>query len=333
MPAKAKSKSSTESRASRKSFSLSRPIVLIAVVTLLIASLIALNFASSPNNESGSTENVAGTTFEATALQVTPTSSTVPDGTSTPTEQSRDLGIGSTMVSEKDGMMMVFVPEGEFTMGGNDGDSDEKPVHAVFLDAFWIDQTEVTNVMYSMCAEQRACDAPNSARSFTRENYFGNPEYDDYPVINVSWDDANTYCAWAGRRLPSEAEWEKAARGIDAATYPWGNDPPANTLLNYNNAVGDTAEVGSYPAGVSSFGALDMAGNVWEWVSSSFEPYPYDANDGREDLTASGSRILRGASWDSFEIFDIRSSFRGKADPSNAFNILGFRCALSHSAL
>jgi serine/threonine-protein kinase len=136
-----------------------------------------------------------------------PTETTMP----TPT-----LGIGSTMISEKDGMVMVYVPAGEFTMGEG---SDK---HQVNLDAFWIDQTEVTNAMYAQCVVNGDCEPPSFSKSYTRESYYGNTEFDDYPVIYVDWNQANAYCSWAGRRLPTEADWEKAARGTDGRTYPWG---------------------------------------------------------------------------------------------------------------
>ena len=115
------------------------------------------------------------------------------------------------MISEKDGMVMVYVPAGEFQMGSENGSSDEKPVHTVDLDAFWIDQTEVTNAMYARCVDAGECDPPSSFRSSTHDSYYGNPEFDDYPVIYVSWNDAIAYCEWADSRLPTEAEWEKAA--------------------------------------------------------------------------------------------------------------------------
>ena len=254
----------------------------------------------------------------------TPTATELPP-TITPTPA---LIIGSTQISPKDDMVMVFVPAGNFEMGSDNGDGDEKPVHTVYLDDFWMDQTEVTNKQYATCVSAGACQEPASTRSYTQSSYYGNSKFDNYPVIYVKWDQANAYCSWAGRRLPTEAEWEKAARGTQAFTYPWGNEATNSGLLNYNGNVGDTTEVGSYPDGASMYGALDMAGNVWEWVSSLYQPYPYSAGDGRENLSASGSRVLRGGAGDSLEN-NVRSAGRGGDDPSYTFNNVGFRCALS----
>jgi formylglycine-generating enzyme required for sulfatase activity len=175
-------------------------------------------------------------------------------------------GIGSTMTG-KDGMTLLYVPAGEFTMGSETSDN-EKPIHTVNLDAFWIDKTEVTNAMYATCVDAGVCNPPSNTISYTRKSYYGDSEFAEYPVIYVDWNMAKTYCGWAGRRLPTEAEWEKAGRGTGGNIYPWGNDAPNNSLLNYNSEVGDTTEVGAYPDGASVYSALDMAGNVWEWVSS-----------------------------------------------------------------
>jgi formylglycine-generating enzyme required for sulfatase activity len=242
------------------------------------------------------------------------------------------LDIGSTMISEKDGMVMVHVPAGEFTMGSI-SNSDEQPEHQVYLDAFWVDQTEVINAMYAQCVEDGDCTPPDSVKSYTHESYYGNSEFDNYPVIYVDWNQANEYCSWAGRRLPTEAEWEKAARGTDGRAYPWGENISCD-YANYSDGnkycVGDTSAVGSYLDGASPYGALDMTGNAWEWVSSLYQDYPYDATDGREDLMASGSRVLRGGSWFNFNIYLLRSAYRLRIDPSNTLNNIGFRCSLSH---
>ncbi|NLI41381.1 MAG: SUMF1/EgtB/PvdO family nonheme iron enzyme, partial [Caldisericales bacterium] len=172
----------------------------------------------------------------------------------------------SRIKREKDEMLMVYVPAGEFEMGDEDGALDEQPVHTVYLDEYWIDQTEVTNGQYERCVAADSCTVPKSSYSSTRDSYYGNRSYADYPVIYVDWNQADAYCKWAGGRLPTEAEWEKASRGTDGRDYPWGDSIDENHA-NYDGNIGDTSEVGRYPKGASPYGALDMAGNVWEWVS------------------------------------------------------------------
>ncbi|NJN80734.1 MAG: formylglycine-generating enzyme family protein [Anaerolineales bacterium] len=212
---------------------------------------------------------------------------------------------------------------------GNDASNklDEKPEMQLYLDAFWIDQTEVTNAMYARCVDANQCDTPASASSYTRSNYFRNSEFRNYPVIYVSWDNALAYCLWAGRKLPTEAEWEKAARGTASHNYPWGDAFPKVTLLNYDQGVGDTTEVSKYPNGKSIYGAFDMAGNVWEWVSSLHQPYPYIPEDGREDLHSSESRVMRGGSW-LVGSNEVRVTNRGKGSPTFTNFSVGFRCSL-----
>ena len=212
-----------------------------------------------------------------------PTVTAIPMHTSTP---ATGLGRGSTMVSPKDDMVMMYVPAGEFLMGSVKSDikaqSYEKPQHKVYLDAFWIDRTEITNAQYARCVSERYCLAPSNKSSssyessLTRKSYYDNSVYAEYPVIYVSWQDAANYCTWAGRRLPSEAEWEKAARGMEGAIYPWGNTSPNCKLANYYDnlassyCVNNTSAVGSYPDGASPYGVMDMAGNVQEWVNDWF---------------------------------------------------------------
>jgi eukaryotic-like serine/threonine-protein kinase len=238
----------------------------------------------------------------------------------------------SPQVSDKDGMTLLDVPAGEFKMGAASSDtqasSDEKPQHTVYLDAFWIDQIEVTNAMYAKCVAAGACRASASTKSDTRASYYGNPQFDTYPVMYVSWDDARQYCTWAGRRLPTEAEWEKAARGTDGPLYPWGNQPPDKTRLNYNSEVVDTTQVGAYPAGASPYGALDMAGNVWEWVADWYdEKYYTDSPDRNPAGPTSGEyRVLRGGSWNSGAT-SMRASARFRYFPVNRYFNVGLRCA------
>jgi formylglycine-generating enzyme required for sulfatase activity len=235
---------------------------------------------------------------------------------------------GSTKGSEIDGMVMVYVPEGSFTMGSN-SHIDEQPVHTVYLDAYWIDQTEVTNRMYALCVAAGKCVPPNSSASSTRPDYYGNPDFEDFPVVYVSWNDASAYCAWPGNgtRLPTEAEWEKAARGTEERTYPWGNTIDCS-LANYYGCNGDTTAIGSYPSGASPYGALDLVGNVWEWVADWYSD-TYYASSPSDNPTgpANGTyRVLRGGAW--LDVDDnVRSAVRGWNNPANPYNNFGFRCA------
>jgi formylglycine-generating enzyme required for sulfatase activity len=242
---------------------------------------------------------------------------------------------GAARVWEADGAVMVYVPAGTFWMGSReddpDADSDEYPQHEVYLNGFWIDQMEVTNRQYAHCVAAGACDAPYPSGSHTRQTYYGDPQYADYPVINVSWNDAVDYCQWAGKRLPTEAEWEKAARGTDARKYPWGNTPPDPTLANYGQNEGDTLEVGRYPAGASPYGVLDMAGNVYEWVADRYDAHYYDQSP-RDNPTGPSSgtlRTVRSGAWLYVER-RIRTNFRSEREPGFRDGTVGFRCASSN---
>lgn len=236
------------------------------------------------------------------------------------------------MVSEKDGMILVYVPEGEFLRGSSDSDTQandgEKPQHTVTLDAFWIDQTEVTNGMYALCVESGDCTLPSRSNSSTRNAYYGNSDYDDFPVIYVSWEQADDYCKWAKRRLPTEAEWEKAARGIDGRLYPWGNTSPNSTLLNYYWNTGDTTAVGSYPDGASPFGALDMVGNIWEWVADWYNSYSDVILSLENPLgpTSGSYRVIRGGFFDYYDR-NVSAAKRGLYLPDSTNFDIGFRCA------
>ncbi len=257
-------------------------------------------------------------------MTATPTKTKTPAPTKTvvPTPT---LGIGS--VFESHGVIMLYVPKGTFSMGGESYD-DEKPVHLVDLDAYYIDKYEVTNAAYKRCVDAGGCVAPKSSSSNTRAAYYGNPEFDEYPVVYVDWNMAKTYCEWRDARLPTEAEWEKAARGTDGRVYPWGENIDCDKANYQSSCAGDTKQVGSYLDGVSPYGAYDMSGNVWEWVSSLYKPYPYDATDGREDMNSSNRRALRGGSW-SYGINFARSSVRYGYSPDYSINFVGFRCARS----
>lgn len=207
---------------------------------------------------------------------------------------------GDVMVSEQDGMKLHYVPAGPFTMGSDSDsrDDNEKPIHEVKLDAFWIDESEVTNKMYALCVKDTQCQPPSSKDSNIHKPYYDAPQFADYPVNNVSWNDATAYCAWAGRKLPSEAQWEKAARGPNGNTYPWGNAAPNKDFSNYSS-LGDTSKVGFYPTGKSFYGAYDMAGNVWEWVNDWYDSGYYDESllSNPVGPASGGYRVMRGGSW------------------------------------
>ena len=210
---------------------------------------------------------------------------------------------------------MVLVPAGEFLMGSEAGDEDERPAHTVFLDAFWIDRYEVTNAAwnrYARVTEKMPKSAP-----------------DGYPVVRVNWFDAQDYCEWAGKRLPTEAEWEKAARGTDGRTYPWG-EGIARNRANYQGGATRRQVVGTYPEGVSPFGLHDMAGNVREWVADWYGSGYYATSPERnpEGPVSGTRRILRGGAWCEPPA-GLRSTDRFRFDPIYRNFCNGFRCAKS----
>ena len=237
----------------------------------------------------------------------------------------------SPAILSEQGAQMLMIPAGDFIMGSNNGNADEQPVHTVFLDAYYIDKYEVTNALYKDCVQAGVCAPPEFNNSYLRPTYYGDPRYDDYPVIGVTWDMAKAYCEWRGARLLTEAEWEKAARGTDARMYPWGNSID-QTRANYNNNadlnyMGDTSKVDAYPSGVSPYGAFDMAGDVWEWVADIYDANYYAASPLANPLgpTSGPYRVIRGGSWDSNGM-SLRTSRRSWNDPSSANIYIGFRC-------
>lgn len=254
-----------------------------------------------------------------------------------------------TKVSDKDQMVQIFIPAGDFLMGTNDTDAQhsfdngvaypEVYMHTVHLEDYWIDKTEVTNAQWATCVAAGGCKEPWHNLSYTGKVYYGNPEYDNYPVIYIDWWMANEYCSWAGRRLPTEAEWEKAARGTDGRRYPWGSNtdfadkanfcddscPKEHKNPTFNDGFPETAPVGSYPAGASPYGVLDMSGNVWEWTATVPQEYPYVPNSGREDPEGY-QHIWRGGPW-SNGTWWFRASVRYRSVNKYWYNNLGFRCA------
>jgi serine/threonine-protein kinase len=323
--------------------------ILFALLPAACSTPAAANSPAAPVATSTITAELPTQTMPAATLAPEPTLQPTPAATATPT-------VGSTRVIDVDGMVQVYVPAGDFTMGSNEKDAKkslaggraypEIPVNTVYLDGYWLDKYEVTTGQYKLCVDAGVCNVPHRIDSMTRPLYYGNPDYSNYPVIWINWSMALAYCEWAGRKLPSEAEWEKAARGTDERRFPWGNDPVDGTRANFcdincllainnpgfNDGYADTAPVGSFPRGASPFGALDMAGNVWEWTSTLVRPYPYNANDGREVLqenpNVGGERVWRGGPW-SDGVWWMRSALRYRSKDWYWYFNLGFRCAAS----
>jgi serine/threonine-protein kinase len=230
---------------------------------------------------------------------------------------------GDTWTRPADGTVMVYVPAGEFEMGSEDGNDQEHPVHTVALDAFWIDQTEVTNDQFRSCVEEGVCDG------FWTCPPFEDPDLGEHPVVCISWEQAGIYCEWVGGRLPTEAEWEYAARGPEGHTYPWGEDDPTCDLAQWVRCQGETVPVGSLPAGASWCGALDMAGNTMEWVSDWYDETYYASSPAENPQGPSSGqlRAIRGGSWWQAEPGDLRSAYRAGYTPTYVESVFGIRCA------
>ena len=337
---------------------------LLIVIVLMLLSIGLPIFLSACSYGITTTEEVAAKNKDLIAsTQPAPTETATPEPPSPqPTIAQTQPAHPSNRVSDRDQMEMIYIPAGEFTIGweGIDATVNVLPgpypdflVHKIYLDNYWIDKYEVTNRQYQMCVAESACRPCNQNNIPPQgKDYFTEAAYANYPVINVSWYMARDYCEWAGRRLPTEAEWEKAARGTDGRKYPWGNNkytqeyanicdvncPPARkgdiANTNFNDEFAGPAPGGSFPAGISPYGVMDMAGNVWEWTSTAANPYPYDANDGRESQydIADGAkwpeRILRGGPWND-GVWYQRSSFRYRAVAIYWNFNMGIRCAVS----
>lgn len=281
----------------------------------------------------------------------TPTHTPTPTPTNTPTATGTPTPAFVTSINPKDNAPLVFVAGGEFLMGSDPSHDPyfwgaESPERNVNVDAFWIYQHEVTNGMYMACVAERACPRVQQTYSRTRHTYYGDPRFDDFPVIYVNHLSAQAYCVWAGGRLPREAEWEKAARGKDGRLFPWGWEPATSEQANFcdrgceglisdssmNDGFPDTAPVGSFPAGISPYGAYDMAGNVWEWVQDYFQPtYPRGDLDNPVGPASSRHRVIRGGSW-SNPSAGVRIVQRDGVRPDLSLDTLGFRCVVEEGS-
>jgi formylglycine-generating enzyme required for sulfatase activity len=233
---------------------------------------------------------------------------------------------------------MVAIPAGPFTMGSSEGPEDERPAHEVTLQAYSIDRFPVTNAQYAEFLNKLGTSKPAGVYDFDDpdarihrhgERWVVDPGYENHPVVEVPWSGAVQYCASRGKRLPTEAEWEKAARGTDARRYPWGSELPDKNKAQFASGYNSTAAVDAFPAGASPYGVRDMAGNAWQWVSSAFRPYPYRANDGREDPKPGPVRATRGGGHDS-PAAEITTTQRGRnlsRNPASGHHNISFRCA------
>lgn len=250
--------------------------------------------------------------------------------------------IGTSWMEPVSGIELVYVPMGKFSMGSlvGQGDSDEHPQHILNVDSYWIGKTEITTAQFrqfmdgSGYATRTYWTAAGwewrSRHNITQPYCWPNRNMngDNQPVVCVSWYEAKAYTEWLSQaigltvRLPTEAEWEKAARGTDGRMYPWGNEEPTADLANYGRTVGKTKDVGSYLTGASPYGAMDMAGNVWEWNTN-----PYVASDGRENMDAEGLRMLRGGAWD-YYLSSVRGAYRLRNLPEHRDDDIGFRVVI-----
>jgi formylglycine-generating enzyme required for sulfatase activity len=230
-------------------------------------------------------------------------------------------------ITDAKGVTMRLIPAGEFTMGSENGNKDEQPIHRVYLDDFYMDIYEVTNALYKACVDADGCTVPKDNSSRLNPIYYGNSKFDDYPVVFVDWYQAQAYCTWRGANLPTEAQWEKAARGTDGRTYPWGEGINCSKA-NYSNCVSETTKVGSYTGVLSPYGIYDLTGNVFEWVEDWYAWSYYENSPSSNPLGPSygENRVLRGGRhYDDGDL--VRSANRSYRAPDYNYFDTGFRCA------
>ena len=244
----------------------------------------------------------------------------------------------------KDGSVLLLVPAGPFVRGSkaDEGHDNERPQKKIKISGFYIDKTEVSTAQYLRCVEAGKCQQPawaepgckynlKTGRKKTYVGFVGKRQ----PIVGVDWDDADAYCRWVGRRLPTEAEWEKAARGIDGRTYPWGSKPPTCARAAFDRGEGNhcrkkTAQVTAYRRGRSPYGALNMAGNVWEWVADRNDDRYYEKAPDKDPPGPStgDDRVMRGGSWNTVQN-GLRCAYRITYVPAWRSRDLGFRCAMT----
>jgi len=324
-------------------------VAFLAVIGGIVAAFISGHdwFSTSPSNPSSTSLAVVSATKTTMLLPDPSITPVLPTTTITPTPNPTLIAMfaavstpnSSFMIQSRvdNGFEQIWIPGGSFVAGDTSGIGyeDEKPFHLVYTDGFWIDRNLITNSQYASCPKS-VCTEPSELDSHKRPNgYYGVPAYKDYPVIDVTWQQASDFCNWRGGRLPTEAEFEKAA-GWNPKTgatfiYPWGNFSPTDQLANYDGVDRDTTQVGAYPRGMSLTGAYDMAGNVWEWVSDWYSETYYADNQEWKNPTGpsiGAEKVVKGGSWYSSNILWLRVSNRGRSVPDKVANEFGFRCVV-----
>jgi formylglycine-generating enzyme required for sulfatase activity len=298
-------------------------IAIIGAAATLLAAIIPMIWSSlSKNSMLLPTTQATSPTPASSSTNTSQPGATSTVSSATPlATKSSDSSDSADFIDSKD-VPMRMVPAEEFLMGSASGDVDEVPVHTVYLDAYYIDKYEVTNVLYKACVNAGVCYPPHDL------NYYGNSQYANHPVLYVDWDMARAYCEWRSAKLPSEAQWEKAARGTDARTYPWGEGIDCSRA-NYSGCSGNTSNVMTHQIGISPYGAYDMAGNAWEWVSDWYSDTYYQTSPTRNPPgPVSGIlKVVRSGAWNVGPDV-VRTSLRNAKPPSSFDNDIGFRCAM-----
>lgn len=260
---------------------------------------------------------------EATQAQIVPTNTPLPPPpTPTPLPTVEEVEEEEKRPSVTD--IMIEIPAGPFVMGNDAGRDDEVPAHEVDLPAFEIDKFEVTNADFAVFVEATGYETDAEKEGLSRFWRDAAQDKEGHPVVYVSWNDAKAYCEWCEKRLPTEAEWEKAARGTDGRLYPWGNEYDASKSNGKDSGIRGTTVVGSYASGTSAHGVEDMAGNVWEWVVDWYEAYP--GSGYRSPYYGEQYKTLRGGGWFETDEF-VRASVRNATSATAANDDIGFRCA------
>jgi serine/threonine protein kinase len=331
------------------------PILIMGIAVGVLLLKPEPNLPAPPNSSTSivkTTEIVRGSTPTAQSQEQSPHTQTIiptkrPSATmtSSPTLVSKPQD-GDKLINLTDNATMIYITGGVFWRGVNDqmisdlleictrcekrNFSDGMPLQQIEVQPMWIYQTEVTNAQYKSCVRNGACSPPHQNGSRTHSNYYTSDTFSDYPVVNVNWNDASSYCNWVGGRLPTEAEWEKAARGTDQRLYPWSNYFKLGADANAGGTLKDTVSTGSYMSGQSPYGVLDLSGNVYEWISDWYKNDYYVVADSANPTgpVTGEKRVIRGGSFDYREGF-ASTVFRDFFEPSSSSDNIGFRCVVT----